>query len=72
MGKRRARKVERAEAICVLAADMEHPLEQARSLAMAMRLLGQGMIADYNSTCGEPVFAIADAVKDRLEDVLKL
>lgn len=51
---------------------MEHPLEQARSLAMAMRLLGQGMIADYNSTCGEPVFAIADAVKDRLEDVLKL
>src|ERR1700733_238688 len=72
MGKKRARKVERAEAVFVFASDMEHPLEQARSLAVAMRLLGQGMIADYNPQYGEPVFAIADAVKDRLEEVLKL
>ena len=30
------------------------------------------MIADYNPECGEPVFAIADTVKDRLEEVLNL
>jgi hypothetical protein len=51
---------------------MEHPLEQARSLTVAMRLLGQGMIADYNPECGEPVLAVGDAVKDRLEEVLTI
>ena len=72
MGKKWARRAEQADAILALASDMEHPLEQARLLAMAMRLLGQGMIADYNPECGEPVFAIGDAVKDRLEEVLNI
>jgi hypothetical protein len=61
-----------ARAIFEWVAEMEHPLEQARLLAMAMRLLGQGMIADYNPECGEPVFAVGDAVKDRIEEALKL
>jgi hypothetical protein len=60
------------QAVFVFASEMEHPLEQARSLAVAMRLLGRGMIADYNPECGEPVFAIADAINDRLEEVLNL
>jgi hypothetical protein len=72
VGKKRAHRAERAEAMLALASDMEHPLEQARLLAMAMRLLGQGMIADYNPECGEPVFAIGDVMKDRLEEALKL
>lgn len=72
MGKKRASEAEQARAIFVFASEMEHPLEQARPLAEAMRLLGQGMIADYNPQYGEPVFAIADAVKDRLEEVLNL
>jgi hypothetical protein len=72
VGKKRAREVEQARAVFLFASEMEHPLEQARSLAVAMRLLGQGMIADYNPEYGEPVFAIADAVKDRLEEVLNL
>ena len=72
VGKKWARRAEQADTILALASDMEHPLEQARLLAMAMRLLGQGMIADYNPECGEPVFAIGDVVKDRLEEVLNI
>ena len=42
MGKKRVCEEGRARAIFEWAAEMEHPLEQARLLAMAMRLLGQG------------------------------
>jgi len=72
VGKKRVHKEGQVRAIFEWAAEMEHPLEQARVLAMAMRLLGQGMIADYNPECGEPVFAVGDAVKDRIEEALKL
>jgi hypothetical protein len=72
VGKKRVCEEGQMQAIFEWAAEMEHPLEQARLLAMAMRLLGRGMIADCNPECGEPVFVIGDAIKDRLEEVLNI
>jgi CRISPR/Cas system-associated endonuclease Cas1 len=57
------------ERVCSLTLDMEEPLRDATAFVLALRLIGQGLLAHDNEE-GRAVAAIAWAASDRL-DALK-
>jgi hypothetical protein len=49
-----------------LAVDMEVPLDEAADFVLALRLIGNGLIADYNND-GRAIAAVAWAASQRLD-----
>ncbi len=71
-GKKRSRAKTTAkvllEEISRRAFDLEMPLTDTRHLILALRMIGDGMVADNNDE-GLPIAAVVRAALDRLDDL---
>jgi hypothetical protein len=52
----------------VIVLDIEVPLNEAIDLVQSLRLIGNGLIADYDDA-GRPIVTVALAASDRLDAV---
>jgi hypothetical protein len=56
----------RLKKIMKFALDMEEPLNDAIEFVLALRMIGDGMVADYDDQ-GRPIAAVARAASRRLQ-----